>query len=160
MEPVYHFTGDLEVDWKALVPLWQQSECVMSGEVGPTWRMPPQHKVCLEFAEQYPDSKAFLIAQLSDSDPRLTAYAFKILIRICELRPADISPAVAARSDEITVIMHSRGDTQTLQDFFAGYFDSCDHDSLMEDDERSMSWQDNELAEYDRSTRRSGQAPE
>lgn len=109
--------------------------------------------MCLEFAEQYPDSKAFLIAQLSDPDPRLAAYAFKILIRICELTPADIPPAVVARADEITVIVHSRGNTQTLHDFFAGYFESYVQDSLMEDDERSMDWQNNELAEYDRSSR-------
>lgn len=159
MERVFHFTGDKEADWTALVPLWQQSDCVMSAEVGPAWRMPPEHKVCMEFADQYPDSKIFLIARLLDPDPRLVAYAFKILIRICELQLADMPPQVMARTEEITVLHHSREETQTLQEFFAGYFESCDHEEVMEEDERSINWQDNELAEYDRASQRERRQP-
>lgn len=152
MKNAFHFSGDRDADWEVIYCGWKECEQVMSGAVGPKWEMPPQHKVCLEFAERYPDSKEFVISHLSDPDPRIAAYAFKILIRIGDLQEADLPPHVIQREEEIEVLVHSHANRKTLREFFLGYFGSEDSESVAEADERSISWQDNELAEYLRAT--------
>src|SRR5215813_6936820 len=111
------FTGDLEQDGLRLCELWTKPGIVLGSEVGPTWEMPPQHEACIVFAERYPDSKDFLIKRLSEADPVIAAYAFKCLIRIADVRPADIPEIVTSRQDAITTLFHSRQETKTLADF-------------------------------------------
>jgi hypothetical protein len=153
MERAFDFSGDREADWATLCQIWRQSNTVMSGAVGATWVMPPEHKVCLEFAEAYPESKQFLLGHLADLNPVIAAYAFKTLIRIGELERSEVPPELLARQEEVTVHVHSRLHSKILGDFFSEYFGSADHESITEADERAVSWQDNELAQYLEATR-------
>jgi hypothetical protein len=147
------FTGDLEQDWLRLGELWTKPGIVLGSEVGPTWEMPPQHEACIVFAERYPDSKRFLIKKLSEPDAVVAAYAFKCLIRIADIRPADIPEIAISRQDAITTLFHSRQETKTLADFMTEYFESfSSRTELLEDQEKSLSWQRNELAKYKNAT--------
>jgi hypothetical protein len=145
------WTDNLENDWSLLCGLWKQSPHVLQSEVGPRWKMPPHHKVCVEFADHYPDSKEFLIAQLADRDPRIAAYAFKCLVRVARIQKSEISNDVIARAEKITTVMHSFIDETTLGQFIGHYFDTySSQDDLLVEQEQSISWQENELAEYER----------
>jgi hypothetical protein len=150
MERAFDFTGDRDADWEGLCRLWRERDEIMSGAVGLLWRMPPQHKVCIEFAEAYPDSKEFLISKLSDTDPRIAAYAFKTLIRIpnCDLKSSDLPPDVFNRKERIRVSAHCLTHGQRLREFFSEYFQRKNRESISATDERAISWQDNELARY------------
>lgn len=145
------WTDNLKHDWRLLRGLWEQSPHVLQSEVGPLWEMPPQHKACIEFADRYPGSKEFLIAQLADHDPRIAAYAFKCLARVAEIQRSEIPDDIIARGEKITTVMHSFTDETTIGRFIAHYFDAySSQDELLEEQERSISWQENELAEYTR----------
>ena len=147
------FTGNLEQDWLRLCELWTKPEIVLGSEVGPTWEMPPQHEACILFAERYPDSKEFLLKRLSEPDAVLAAYAFKCLIRVADIQPADIPEIVISRQDSLTTLFHSRQETKTLAGFMSEYFESFScRNELLENQERSLSWQRNELAKYKNAT--------
>jgi hypothetical protein len=143
------WTDNLKHDWKLLRSLWEQSPHVLQSEVGPLWEMPPQHKACVEFADHYPDSKEFLIAQLADHDPRIAAYAFKCLARVTGIHRSEIRERVIGRGDKITIVMHSFTEETTLGQFIDRYFDVYrSQDDLLKEQERSLSWQQDEIAEY------------
>lgn len=146
MEQYFQFSNDMHEDWNALCKIWKQSDKVMSGEVGPTWIMPPQHKVCLEFADHYTDSKDFIASKLADNDPLIAAYAFKILIRLDSFFRNDIPNEVFNRKEKITIHIHSFTETKTLNEYFDEYFKI--DEPIQQNDKRSLSWQDNELADY------------
>lgn len=118
------WTGDLNQDWKLLCDLWRQDDKVLQAEVGPLWRMPPQHEACLQFEDRYPDSKTFLIKQLSDLDPRIAAYAFKCLVRVTKIEKAELSSEVLSRADKITTLMHSFADEISVGQFINRYFET------------------------------------
>lgn len=107
--------------------------------------------MCLDFAECYPDSKTFLIEKLMDPDPRIAAYAFKILIRF-DVDFEEIPPDVFRRGEEIGIHIHSRIDLKTLGAFVSDFFGVLDADSLREMDRQTREWQDGPLAEYKRAT--------
>lgn len=143
------WTENLNFDWKALCDLWVQSPHVLQAEVGPRWEMPPQHKACIEFADYYPDSKKFLIAQLQDPDPRIAAYAFKCLARVTDIKRSDIPSNVFNCDKKVTTLNHSFIDETTIGEFIGRYFDLYgSQDDLIEEQKRTVSWQENELAEY------------
>jgi len=143
------WTGNLKHDWLLLRRLWEQSPHVLQSEVGPRWEMPPQHKACVDFADHYPDCKEFLIAQLSDQDPRIAAYAFKCLARVTDIQRMEIPNDVIVRGEKITTVMHSSVDETTIGQFMSRYFDAyASQDDLLVEQEHSISWQKNELAEY------------
>ena len=145
------WTNNLSRDWELLRSLWEQSPHVLQSEVGPRWEMPPQHKACIELADRYPDSKGFLIAQLADRDPRIAAYAFKCLARVADIQRSDTPDNVIARGEKISTLMHSFIDETTLGQFISRYFDAYgSQNELLEEQERSISWQENELKEYKR----------
>ena len=53
--------------------------------------------------------------------------------------------------EKITTVMHSFIDETTLGQFIGHYFDAySSQDDLLEEEERSISWQQNDLAEYKR----------
>jgi hypothetical protein len=147
------WTGDLKQDWKSLCDLWRQSDRVLQSEVGPLWEMPPQHEACLQFEYRYPDSKTFLIKQLSDLDPRIAAYAFKCLVRVAKIEKEEIPSEVLSRADEITTHMHSFLATTSVGQFINRYFEVYQsQDDLIEEQNRTIGWQLNELAEYESQT--------
>jgi hypothetical protein len=145
------WTGSLEHDWRLLRRLWEQSPHVLQSEVGPLWEMPPQHQACIEFARHYPEGRDFLIAQLTDPDPRIAAYAFKCLARVTEICRSDIPGSVFARSEKITTLMHSFIDETTVGQFVDHYFEAYgSQEDLLEEQERSIDWQENDLKEFKR----------
>jgi hypothetical protein len=145
------FTGDLNDDWKNLSAFWRQSERVLGSEVGPKWEMPKEHLACVLFAQAYPDSKKFLLERLFDPHPIVAAYAFKCLMRVTDLRPSDIPLSVRSRSDRIENVFHSHIQRMTLGEFISGYFEEySSREELLDDQRRSLDWQQNELAEYER----------
>ena len=145
------FTGDLPEDWKNLSAYWLQPGQVLGAEIGPTWKMPDQHRACLHFAETYPDSKQFLLDRLSDSHPIVAAYAFKCLIRIADLRRSDVPQSVLSRTEAIETVFHSFVESKTLGQFMEDYFERYDsREELLEAQQRSLDWQKNELATYEK----------
>jgi hypothetical protein len=145
------WTGNLKHDWQLLCSLWHQTPYVLQSEVGSLWEMPLQHKVCIEFADRYPDSKLFLIDQLQDPDPRIAAYAFKCLARVTDIQRPEIPNDVFVRGEKIATVLHSFTDETTIGDFIRGYFDAySSQDDLLKEQERSISWQENELDAYKR----------
>jgi len=147
------FSGDLEKDWACLSALWSRTPPLMMAEVGPTWETPAEHRMCLDFVGHYPNSRDFLIGKLSDPSPLIAAYAFKCLIRTADVQSRDIPKAVLLRGETIEIAHHSTVQTQTLAEFFGEYFERySSQEDLREEEQRTLDWQKNELAQYKRST--------
>ncbi|MCE9545943.1 MAG: hypothetical protein K8T25_10550 [Planctomycetia bacterium] len=145
------FTGEMTEDWKNFSNYWAQSNQVLGAEVGPTWKMPDEHLACIRFAETYPDSKQFLLDRLSDSHPVVAAYAFKCLIRITDLKRCDVPQSALSRMERVETVFHSSVERKTLGDFMEEYFQKyANRGELLEEQQRSLDWQKNELAEYER----------
>ncbi|MDB6125841.1 MAG: hypothetical protein JWQ71_4834 [Pedosphaera sp.] len=143
------FTGDLHRDWQTLCNLWKQCGRVLGPEVGPLWEMPREHKACIFFAERYPESRQFLMERLSDPDPLIAAHAFKCLIRVVDIKPADIPEPVRSRIEPIESVLHSTVKQKTLGEYVAEYFEAYpSRDELLKAQQRSIDWQLNELAAY------------
>lgn len=152
------WTGNLDVDWASLRELWTKCDSVLQSEVGTLWAMPLQHRACVEFPKHYPESKAFLIRQLHDADQRVAAYAFKCLVRVADIKKSDVPAGILARADTVTTFFHHAHTTTTLGEFIAHYFNSySSRNALLEEQGRSLSWQENELAEWKRHYDRPGQ---
>ncbi|MBA4016674.1 MAG: hypothetical protein C0483_05755 [Pirellula sp.] len=156
MNDSFQFSGDPAKDWPELCNIWRQSDQVLSGEVGATWRTPIQHQLCLEFAEHYPDAKPLLIDQLSNPDPRLAAYAFKILIRL-DVDPKDVPREVVRREEQIGIHIHSRIRATTIGEFVRDFFGDYDFESLQALYRKTQEWQEGPLAEYDRAVKNEGE---
>lgn len=153
MPAIDPFSGDIEKDWAALRTLWSRNPRVMMAEVGPKWEMPPEHRMCLDFAAHYPDSKPFLIGRLADPSPVIAAYAFKCLIRVADVHPDEVPKEVLSREEKIDILVHSRTETQTLAEFFREYFEIyTGRDEVLEEQKRTLDWQQNDLERYKRST--------
>lgn len=161
----FTFTQTLETDWANACAAWQQRESVGSGEEGPTWQMSPEHALCLDFARLYPDagSRRFFISQLLHPDPRIAAYAFKILIRL-DVEPAEMPMAVFGRRESIRVHVHSEVREHLLGGWFLDYFgleaeDAAHPDSagdagrlIHRQDQQTLEWQQGPLATYLKAT--------
>jgi hypothetical protein len=135
------FKGELEGDWKSLCELWLREPYLMQSEVGPLWETPPQHEACIEFSKRYPDSKGFLIGKLAHQNALIAAYAFKCLVRVTDLKPEEIPEAVRLRKDRITTRHHSSREDKAY----------ANQRGLLAEQERTLGWQNNELAQYKRS---------
>ena len=113
----------MEETWSSFAEVWGKVSVVL-GFVGPAWRKAEPHLLCEEFAARHPDARVFLVQKLSDPNPYLAAYAFKCLIRVCNVQPADIPADVLSRQEEIEVQqLGCLAHRETLCDYFHGYFE-------------------------------------
>jgi hypothetical protein len=93
--------GDTETAWRRCTAVWGASGIVFGSAVGANLDTPFAHSLAELFARRHPDSREFLVRQLSNSDPYLAAYAFKCLIRFPGLTLADIPADVLNRAEPI-----------------------------------------------------------
>jgi hypothetical protein len=111
--------GDIARAWQRCSVVWQKA-----GVVSQEWHewIPFPHRLAASLAQRHRSSPLFFRGKLLDPDPLLAAYAFKCLIRTCELRREEMPPGTLARAENVKVQHGRRMYEEPLGVFFEGYF--------------------------------------
>lgn len=112
----------IDYDWERFAETWRAADCVRSGQIGPVMTPSQEHLLCEEFVELHPNATEFLLAKLRDPHPYLAAYAFKCLLRSCDLDMEDIPSDVLQRTEPIQTHWGCIVRTTTLGSFMRGYW--------------------------------------
>ena len=111
-----------------------RSDAVYGEAVGPKMLPAYEHILCEVFAQEFPDSRDFLMQKLQDQNAQVAAYAFKCLIRVAELGLEDIPESVRARQDVIHECgVGCRVRETKLGAFIAEYFGGSEDDDELTD---------------------------
>lgn len=113
--------GQVDVAWERCSTVWRDVGLVCQ-DTPSHYSVPFAHLLAVALAQQHRSQREFFLGKLLDPDPLLAAYAFKCLVRVCDLGPQDVPAEALSRSDLIRVLDGQYVDEQRLGDFFKVYF--------------------------------------
>jgi hypothetical protein len=112
--------GTIEQAWERCAAEWSDTGqvCMASAYAGAAFA----HELAVALARRHRRQKEFFRAKLYDPDPLLAAYAFKCLVRVCDLQRCDLTPELFGRRERITTLCANFAVEAVLGEFFDVYF--------------------------------------
>ena len=146
MEKEFEFSNDFQADWENALVVWTASKNVLSSQVGPRWAPSLANDIVLGFVDHHPN-KHLYTNHLLNSDTRIAAYTFKILIRL-DAGPKDIPAEVFKRTDTFNLHHHSIVQPHQLGEWISEYYEDYDEIDVHEGDKQAEDWREGPYKQY------------